>query len=167
MKYDLAPLIAQKIREIVVDTTFTFAEGDTIANNTVYTVNPVSVNGTIKPYGNRFKLDIRYESTWVFQCGRCLEPVDYVIEGEIKRSIVKESNNGDDEVVVVESTVVDLYDVIYNEIVLNLPQQVVCDEECKGLCPNCGENLNTGACECSVDEVDPRLAKLKNLFTHD
>ncbi|MBN2796829.1 MAG: DUF177 domain-containing protein [Clostridia bacterium] len=167
MKYDLSPLSAKKLNVIEIDTTFTFTDEDALSNSMVCTVNPVNVKGTIKSYGNGFKLDISYESTWQYQCGRCLEPVDYVIKGEIIRSIVKDGNDGDDDYVVVESTVIDLYDVIYNDIVLNLPSQVMCDEECKGLCPNCGKNLNTGACECSVDNVDPRLAKLKNLFTHD
>jgi uncharacterized protein len=167
MKYDLSPLSSQKLSVIEVDTKFMFTDEDALSNSAINTVNPVNVTGTIKPYGNGFKLDICYESTWEYQCGRCLEPVDYVIKGEIIRSIVKDGNDGDDECVVVESTVIDLYDVIYNDIVLNLPTQVMCDEECKGLCPNCGVNLNTGACECSVDDVDPRLAKLKNLFTHD
>lgn len=167
MKYDLTPLISKRVSEIVVDTTFTFTDNDTLSNSIAYTVNPVKVNGTIRPYGNQFELDICYESTWEFQCGRCLDPVDYVIKGEIKRSIVKDGNDGSDEIVVVETTVIDLYDVIYNDIVLNLPSLVMCDEECKGLCPDCGVNLNKGACECSHENVDPRLAKLKNLFTHD
>lgn len=167
MKYDLTPLMAKKASELVVDTTFTFTENDTFSNSIVLSANPVRVNGTIKPYGNRFELDICYESTWEFQCGRCLEPVDYVIKGEIKRSIVKDKNDSGDGIVVVESTVIDLYDVIYNEIVLNLPTLVLCDEECKGLCPDCGANLNTDTCTCSDEKIDPRLAKLKNLFTHE
>lgn len=167
MKYDLTPLMAQKASELVVDTTFTLTNSDALSNSIVLTTNPIVVKGTIKPHGNGFELDVCYESTWGYQCGRCLEPVDYVIKGEVRRSIVKEGNDGGDGFVVVESTVIDLYDVIYNDIVLNLPTSVLCDEECKGLCPDCGINLNTGACECSNEKVDPRLAKLKNLFTHE
>jgi uncharacterized protein len=167
MKYDLTQLISQKLREIEVNTTFTFAEDDELSNSDSFKVAPVMVTGTIKPRGRDFHLNISYSSEWEFFCGRCLEKTKYVVQGEIKRSIVKDGNDGDDDYVVVESSVIDLYDVIYNDIVLNLPGQVVCDNECKGLCPDCGVNLNEGACECSSEEVDPRLAKLKNLFTHD
>jgi len=167
MKYDLTQLISQRVNEIEVDTTFTFTKDDDLLKNEGFTVNPIEVSGTIKSDGRRLTLDVKYTSTWRYLCSRCLEETDYVVAGEIKRSIVKDGNDGDDGIVVVESTVIDLYDVIYNDIVLNLPGQVICDDECKGLCPDCGINLNSGDCKCSQEEIDPRLAKLKNLFTHD
>lgn len=167
MKYDLTQLISQRVNEIEVDTTFTFTKDDDLLKNEGFTVNPIEVSGTIKSDGRRLTLDVKYTSTWQYLCSRCLEETDYVVAGEIKRSIVKDGNDGDDGIVVVESTVIDLYDVIYNDIVLNLPGQVICDDECKGLCPDCGINLNSGDCKCSQEVNDPRLAKLKNLFTHD
>lgn len=166
MKYDLSPLAHKRASELEIDTTFTFPSDDPMSDS-VFTPAPVAVKGTIKLNGNQFKLDVMYKSTWEYQCGRCLNPVDYVIQGEIKRSIVKDGDDGDDEIIVVESAIIDLYDVIYNDIVLNLPLQVMCDEDCKGLCPDCGMNLNSGTCNCSQESIDPRLAKLKNLFTHD
>lgn len=167
MKYDLTQLISQRVKEIEVHTIFTFAEDDELLQSEGVQVRPVDVNGVISSDGGRLILDIEYSSTWQFLCGRCLSETDYSIAGQIKRSIVKDGNDGDDGIVVVESSVINLYDVIYNDIVLNLPGQVICDDECKGLCPDCGINLNTDTCECGQDKVDPRLAKLKNLFTHD
>jgi uncharacterized protein len=167
MKYDLTQLLSQRINEIEVDTTFTFTKDDDLLKNEGFTVNPIEVSGSIMSDGRRMTLDVKYTSTWQYLCSRCLEETDYVVAGEIKRSIVKDGNDGDDGIVVVESTVIDLYDVIYNDIVLNLPGQVICDDECKGLCPDCGINLNSGDCKCSQEVIDPRLAKLKNLFTHD
>jgi len=167
MKYDLTQLISQRVNEIEVHTIFTFAEDDDLLKADGFHVNPVDVRGTISSKGGRLMLDIEYSSTWQFLCGRCLSETDYSIAGKIKRSIVKDGNDGDDGIVVVESSVINLYDVIYNDIVLNLPGQVICNEECKGLCPDCGINLNSGDCECTQEKIDPRLAKLQNLFTHD
>lgn len=167
MKYDLTQLISQKVNEIEIDSILTFADDDELSNNDSYTVAPVMVSGVVKRNGKGFSLDLKYESKWIYLCGRCLNDAEYVLEGEIKRSIVKDGNDGDDDIVNVESAVIDLYDVIYNDIVLNLPTQVLCDDECKGLCPDCGANLNSDACTCEDEKVDPRLAKLKNLFTHD
>lgn len=167
MKYDLTQLMARKVNEIIIDSILTFTEDDELANNDSYQIEPVQVTGTIVRNGNEFSLDLHYESTWTYVCGRCLKDTPYVIEGDVKRSIVKDQIDGDDDIVFVESTVIDLYDVIYNDIVLNLPGQVLCDDECKGLCPDCGANLNDSSCTCADEKVDPRLLKLKNLFTHD
>lgn len=51
----------------------------------------------------------------------------------------------------------------FEEFLLALPVKALCSEDCKGLCPKCGHNLNTGQCACSRSEGDPRLAALRNL----
>ena len=51
----------------------------------------------------------------------------------------------------------------FEEFLLALPVKALCSEECKGLCPKCGHNLNAGPCACVNDEGDPRLAALRNL----
>ena len=167
MKYNLTQLVSQKVNEVVVDSILTLTKDDELSKNDSYKLAPVMVTGAIKMNGRNFSLDLHYESKWTFLCGRCLDETEHVIEGDIERSIVKERNDAEDDLVYVESAVIDLYDVIYNAIVLNLPQQVICDDNCKGLCPDCGVNLNAGTCTCVKDDIDPRFAKLKNLFTHD
>lgn len=167
MKYDLTQLISQKINEVKIDSILEFSKDDELSRNESYKLAPVMVTGAIKMNGRNFSLDLHYDSKWTFFCGRCLDETEYVVEGEIKRSIVKERHDAEDDLVYVESAVIDLYDVIYNDIVLNLPTQVICDDDCKGLCPDCGVNLNIESCTCEDEKVDPRFEKLKNLFTHD
>ncbi len=53
-----------------------------------------------------------------------------------------------------------LADVVAEQIHLSLPMKVVCREECRGLCPGCGANLNRERCRCGPRAVDPRLAPL-------
>jgi uncharacterized protein len=60
---------------------------------------------------------------------------------------------------------IDLTHLIMEQFQLALPMKALCMEACKGLCPQCGTNLNTGACDCNVKWEDPRLAALKNLKT--
>jgi len=165
MKYDLTQLISQKVNEVEIDSILELSKDDELSRSDSYKLAPVMVTGAIKRNGRNFSLDLRYESKWIFLCGRCLDETEYIIEGEIKRSIVKERSDAEDDLVYVESAVIDLYDVIYNDIVLNLPTQVLCDDECKGLCPDCGVNLNKAACTCEDNNIDPRFEKLKNLFT--
>jgi uncharacterized protein len=53
-----------------------------------------------------------------------------------------------------------LEDVASEQLYLNLPLKPICNPSCKGLCPTCGTNRNLGACDCTPEEIDPRLAPL-------
>lgn len=55
----------------------------------------------------------------------------------------------------------DLAPQVWESFILSLPPKVLCSPDCKGLCPNCGQNLNVGTCSCKEEEGDPRLAALK------
>jgi uncharacterized protein len=56
-----------------------------------------------------------------------------------------------------------LEDVLREQVLLALPLKVTCREECKGLCPQCGKNLNQEQCSCSTEMEDPRWAALKDV----
>ena len=64
---------------------------------------------------------------------------------------------------VLPDLVLDLDALAEEDVVLNLPSKVLCKEDCKGLCPQCGKNLNDGPCDCK-EPVDPRLAGLLDLL---
>ena len=59
--------------------------------------------------------------------------------------------------------VADLKPLVEELIVSETPFNVLCDEECQGLCAICGSDLNTGSCGCREDNIDPRWEKLKQL----
>jgi uncharacterized protein len=59
--------------------------------------------------------------------------------------------------------VIDLAEIVREQLYLALPMKPLCQEGCRGLCPECGTNLNTGACDCAPRWEDPRLAPLKAL----
>jgi uncharacterized protein len=61
---------------------------------------------------------------------------------------------------------IDLDEILREQIILALPMYPRCVEECRGLCPVCGVDLNKETCDCQRDEVDPRLAVLKTLTKH-
>lgn len=62
-----------------------------------------------------------------------------------------------------EGDVIDLKEILREQIILALPMYPRCSPECKGLCPQCGINLNEQTCNCQREEVDPRLVVLKTL----
>lgn len=106
-------------------------------------------------------------------CTRCLEPVaqhlaiefDDVFVEAAAEPVDPESHVEDDELdeSLVEDGRIDIADVVREQILLAVPLQIFCSDDCKGLCPQCGGNLNLIDCKCADEDIDPRWAALKNL----
>ena len=109
-------------------------------------------------------LDVNFDFFGV--CDRCADDIEKKYDFSHNKIIVNamENENDDyDDYIVVENNVLDLDELINEEIQLFLPAKMLCKDDCKGLCQNCGKNLNYEKCEC-VKEVDPRLAALADLL---
>jgi uncharacterized protein len=106
-------------------------------------------------------------------CTRCLIPIEQLLEFNFEAAylpseeLLKESEaelEADDlDVDVLDADELDLREVVREQILLNLPDQIFCKEDCKGLCQKCGANLNLIDCSCKETEIDPRWAALKNI----
>ena len=107
-------------------------------------------------------------------CSRCLEPftapaaIEFdllLVPGPLNAAAVKEELSPDDlDLDYYTGEIVDLERILREQIILMLPLKPLCEEACKGLCPDCGANLNRETCTCKTDAVDSpfaRLAKLK------
>ena len=116
--------------------------------------------------------------TVVDRCSRCLEEVEIPLDFNIQGFIVQENNYTEDEYeefdafIVEDYENVDLLEIIAQNLEFNMPHKVLCGEDCKGLCPGCGANLNKEDCRCSEkindeDNIDPRFAKLKELLKNE
>jgi uncharacterized protein len=106
-------------------------------------------------------------------CSRCLEPVDRHLEIEFDDTFVDSSNESTeaeteisdeelDEALVIGGKI-DVSEIVREQILLAMPEQLFCREDCRGLCPKCGSNRNLIDCNCADDDIDPRWAALKNL----
>ena len=131
---------------------------------------PLDVSGRLSPAGEgRFYWQARLETVVRAECRRCLAPVDvpvnvasglvFVAEGEAAAA-------GDCYVVPRRATALDLAPAVREELLLAVPQYVECRADCRGLCPNCGADLNAGPCGCAP-EVDPRWEALTKLSRGD
>jgi uncharacterized protein len=108
-----------------------------------------------------------------FNCDRCLEPAAFAIDGDfdlIYRPAAyspetEEVNlkDAESEVGFYEGDGLELADVIREQVLLSLPMHRICRDDCKGICPVCGQNRNTLACNCHAEVVDDRWAGLKKL----
>jgi len=92
-------------------------------------------------------------------CARCNAPVEQMMSGTVMRDF-RMGNQGGDEDVLPLPGAIDLVDVLREEVWLAWPHTVLCSPECKGLCPQCGQNLNQAACNCTAGREDHPFAVL-------
>lgn len=109
----------------------------------------------------------------LIDCTRCLVPVAKEFEilfddvfvdpadEPVEDEIILDSDSLDESIAI--DGKIDLTEVVREQIILALPDQVYCTNECKGLCPKCGSNRNLINCSCIEQEIDPRWSALKNL----
>lgn len=127
-------------------------------------LSPVKVEGTVTNFEGEFLVEGNGNVTVLLNCSRCLQPVKLEIQFGIKENF---SNTGKEETETFLGDTIDLTSVVGRSILVNLPMKVVCDEDCKGLCPICGKDLNEGDCECDTTYIDPRFESLRSLFKLD
>ncbi|MCC6614714.1 MAG: DUF177 domain-containing protein [Anaerolineae bacterium] len=104
------------------------------------------------------KLNAGFES----ECYRCLDPIEREVTLQIEELFAYPVPR-DSEFSVGEDGILDLAPLVRSEILIEEEHSALCQPDCRGLCPECGENLNRGACACADEAIDPRLAKLKAL----
>ena len=106
--------------------------------------------------------------TLCIPCDRCLEDVkSKILLNTSKEVSLSESNEEPDDAYefdYMDGTVLDSEKFVYGEILVNLPMKVLCSEDCKGICNRCGTNLTHGSCGCDTTELDPRMAKVLEVF---
>ena len=106
-----------------------------------------------------------------FECDRCLKPLSVPIEQSFDLlyvpplKAVDEKELGADDLLIgfYQGGTIDLDDVVREQVELALPMTRLCAEECQGLCPDCGANLNEGQCACGLNKADERWAALSEL----
>ncbi len=144
-------------------------------------IGPVQVTGRadllIENRGHREQIaDIRiraaYKGDFECLCARCVEPVASPVAGNfdlIFRPHEADAEAGEraitpdeTEIGYYEQSGLSLEDVVREQVLLSLPSRTLCSEDCKGLCPRCGQNLNSGACTCNTP-TDPRWNALQGL----
>lgn len=167
MIIDLWSLLSQEGKVIKQKVDIEMESFDTkVASYKVIEKNPVSI--TFTNIGDKHVLvDADIDVSLSIPCDRCLEDVKTNIKLNASKEVDlnEDSKNEDkDETPFVEGTSFDSEKFVYGEILVNLPMKVLCNNNCKGICNRCGTNLNHGSCGCDTTELDPRMAKVLEVF---
>ena len=119
---------------------------------------PVAWSVDVTNTGDALLVMGRANGRAVTPCARCLEDVAYDVEGDIEgyfivggeEAAAPEDMEGDEFDYLPENHVIDMVPLIVSALLLELPLVPLCDDDCKGLCPQCGANLNEGPCTCDA-----------------
>lgn len=168
MLLDISDLISKKKMHKEVDVSF---KGNNIIfeGEEVVFIDPINIKGIFRLTGDIINFDGTAKTTLNLACSRCLENFNYPIEIEIHEKFSKFNHEDDEnsEIIMINNDKVDFSPVIETNTILSLPIKKLCSEDCKGLCSECGTNLNHSNCNCERNDVDPRLVKLREFFSNN
>ncbi len=134
--------------------------------------DPVHIRGVVYNTGETIKIEAKVETVVKTQCDRCLEPVslnmDFIFTEDYADEADADTNSNDNsELLSLEEDMIDLKKAVEENIQLNLPMRVLCNDDCPGICPKCGQNLKIKKCDCSDKFIDPRLEALLKFNGND
>jgi uncharacterized protein len=152
----------------------TYAAGDLdLEDDRITLLEAPAVSGEIRQRGRKVKVTGRVVARVRLECDRCLQPVElpinsqfmleYVTAEDYQEQQAIELTQEDLDLSVFDGEAIDIDELVKEELLLAIPDHVLCVESCKGICAKCGANKNLGDCDCVTREIDPRWAGLKKL----
>lgn len=125
---------------------------------------PVTVEGMVENTAGILDLRLTAKTVLDAVCDRCAKEFSPEKEVSFQCILAEEvQNEENDEIVLLQEGKVDVGELARTAFILEMDTKTLCSEDCKGLCPRCGVDLNLGPCSCQK-EVDPRLAVLAKLL---
>ena len=103
-------------------------------------------------------------------CDRCLDNVKVPMDLDFERNVDANASAEEriaqlDEQSYIDGYHLDVDGMVLDEMMTDIPDKVLCREDCKGICSQCGKNLNDGPCGCAEEPKDPRMAAISDIFS--
>ena len=125
------------------------------------TVEPLRWNALVTNVGGALLVSGTIEGVVATECSRCLDDVEYDVAGELEGYLIipgqseePEDMDEDEFDYLPESNQLDFEPILRAAVLVDLPYVPLCSDDCRGLCPQCGANLNEGPCDCKAEEDD-------------
>jgi uncharacterized protein len=135
-------------------------------------INDIYFKGSIQRFGERYILSGQLSSRWIFHCDRCLKAFEQTLETPVLMHYIEEkcdgtiscsSDSGEEPEEIIKDAI-NLLDALKEQMILQIPMKLLCSETCRGLCSQCGKDLNKGPCKCPPPSTNSRFSKLKKLL---
>lgn len=124
----------------------------------------IPVTGKVTNLGGVLYLDAQALVRFRTACARCLAEVDVQLPVEIHERFSAAATDADDDIFPLVHDTIYVDDTLEQSLFGALPMKVLCKEDCRGLCPVCGCDRNETDCDCESEDIDPRLAVLKDFL---
>jgi uncharacterized protein len=152
-----------------------YGEGELIlVEDRLRLVQSPRISGGIRQEDRRAHVRGRVVARVQVECDRCLKPIEVPVDSSFKLEYVTQDDyqaqqaieltEDDLDLTVFDGEVIDIDELVNEEILLAVPDHILCQDDCKGICSGCGADRNSGDCGCETAEVDPRWAGLKGLL---
>lgn len=136
-------------------------------------VGEINFKGEVKKGSAQTDITGEISAVVEIDCSRCLQTIESPLEIPVKTGFITIENSSEEtekeldaedlDVSYLEDTEINLKEIVREQILLAIPSQFLCKEDCKGLCEVCGKNQNLINCNCKENETDPRWSALKDL----
>ena len=125
--------------------------------------DPLEVVGEVQNIGGALEISAKIQGEYFTSCSCCGRDVNEKLSLDLFESVPDDFSDVDEECISLSGTVLDISGSIEACIFNNLPMRFLCREDCKGLCPHCGIDLNKNECNCEDEVYDPRFAIFRKL----
>ncbi len=164
MMLDLSPIINYEGKTLPVE-----AELELSASEAgLVFFKPVKVSGQMTNIGGSIELSCDITAMLLCACDRCCgefkDEFKCVLSETLRKESMKAESGENPDVIYFQGSQISLSELVLNTIIVSLPSKLLCKEDCRGLCPSCGADLNLGDCGCDTRPVDPRFDILDKLF---
>ena len=163
MKVQISDIISGKDRSKKVNYTVEIPQVE-FEGDIIKFAKPCIVDGMITSDSDILVLKANIKTELEMICSRCLDTFIYPIDIDIEERFTTNAESDDEEATVVMNDVLDITEIVETCVLSTLPIQRVCKGDCKGLCQECGCNLNYETCSCNKEDVDIRFEALRGLF---
>ena len=127
--------------------------------------SPVLVSAAAFNRTGLITLELSCSFDYERSCDRCCESFKRNMRYSFVHKLAQTlEDDGNDEYIETPDFTLELDDIVLSDILLSLPQKNLCKEDCRGLCPQCGKNLNEGPCGCDNRQIHPGLEVLKQFM---
>ena len=172
MKLDLRPLLAGE-RLLTFDYELPLNIDPEDTSSFLYGVSfpsPMKVRGEITNTAGYMRMTLTMSVDYQAACARCLSPVAGCFSLNLEKTVAPRKLLSDldenklDDYAIIDDGFLDMDEPLLEQLEMEFPIRFLCSEDCRGLCPKCGRNLNEGECGCETKEIDPRLEPLRKLL---
>ncbi len=173
MKLDLRALLAGECRTLPFRFQLDPPSAENDPKSSLWGVDfpsPMEVSGDIVNTAGYMRMRLNLSLDYVAQCARCLRDVRGSFSFDLEKTVAPASQlegldeDKKDEFAIVLDGFLDLDEQLLEILEIEFPARFLCKDDCRGLCPTCGKDLNDGPCDCEGEEIDPRLAPLKEIL---